>query len=178
MISIEEEVVVESCFLQVLSAQLIWQATDAEHKAREKVAVLKQRLQTNRLPDSYNSLDHSVDNIEKILTAPGFHQDKRTLLAASPQRRITQYKYDMMALTIETMEALVRSHAQEANNEIGVTWLFQITADPSSSYKSILDIVQQRQSIMAKRTEQSLKHTLSFFDHAPVAVNIEETAGH
>ena len=84
----------------------------------------------------------------------------------------------MMALTIETMEALVRSHAQKANKEMGVTWLSQATIDPSSSYKSILDIIQQRQSIMVNRTEQSIKHALSFFDHAPAAVNIEETAGH
>ena len=85
------------------------------------MAILKQRLQTNRLPDSYHLLDHSVDSIEKILTAPGLHQDKRTLLAASRHRRIAQYKYDMMALTIETMEALVRSHAQKANKEMEVT---------------------------------------------------------
>ena len=163
---------------QVLSAHLIWQATDAEQRAREKVAILKQRLQTNRLPDSYHLLDHSVDNIEKILTTRGFHQEKRTLLAASRQKRIAQYKYDMMALTIETMEALVRSRAQEANKEIEVTWLSQPTTDESSSCKSILDIVQQRQSIMVNRTDQSMKHTLSFFDHAPAAVNIEETAGH
>ena len=168
----------KSCVFQVLSAHLIWQATDAEQKAREKVAILKQRLQTNRLPESYHLLDHSVDSIEKILTAPGLHQDKRTLLAASRQRRIAQYKYDMMGLTIETMEALVRSHAQEANKEIEATWLSQPTTDPSSSFKSILDIVQQRQSIIVNRTEQSMKHALSFFDHAPAAVNIEETAGH
>ena len=84
----------------------------------------------------------------------------------------------MMALTIETMEALVRSHTQEANKEIEMTCLSQPTTDASSSYKSILDIIQQRQSIMVNRTEQSIKHALSFFDHAPAAVNIEETAGH
>ena len=139
---------------------------------------MKQRLQTNRLPESYHLLDHSIDSIEKILTAPGLHQDKRTLLAASRQRRIAQYKYDMMALTIETMEALVRSHAQKANKEMEVTWLPQTTTGPSSPCKSILDIVQERRSITVNRTEQSMKHTLSFFDHAPAAVNIEVTAGH
>ena len=167
-----------SSIFQVLSAHLIWQATEAEQRTREQVAILKQRLQVNRLPNSYDLLDHGVDNIEKILAAPGFQQDKRIQLNNYRQKRIIQYKYDMIALTIEAMEALIRSHAQKASKEIEMTWLSQATTDPSSSYKSILDIVQQRQSIMVHRTEQSMKHKLSFFDHAPAAVTIEETAGH
>ena len=83
----------------------------------------------------------------------------------------------MIALTIEAMEALVRSHAQQANKEIEVTWLCHTTSDPLSSWKSMLNIVQQRQNIMINRAEQNLKYKLSFFDHAPAAVTIEETAG-
>jgi hypothetical protein len=87
-----------------------------------------------------------VDNIEKILTAPGFQSQKRTQLAASRQKRVAQYKYDMIALTIEALEALVRFHAQKASKQIEMTWHCQTTTDPSSSSskKSISNIVQQR----------------------------------
>ena len=162
----------------MLSAQRIWQACAAEQRSREKVAILKQRLQTNRLPDSYDLLDHGVDSIVKILTAPDLQQAKRIQLTSSRQKRVAQYKYDMIALTIEAMEALVRSHAHKANKEVEVTWVCQTTTNPpSSSWKSLLNIIQQRQNTMINRTEQNLKYKLSFFDHAPAAVIIEETAG-
>ena len=141
------------------------------------MAILKQRLQINRLPNSYDLLDHGVDSIEKILASPDFQQAKRTQLTCSRQKRVAQYKYDMIALTIEAMEALVRSHAQKANKEVEVTWLCQTNTDPLSSWKSMLNIVQQRQNIMITRAEQNIKYRLSFFDHAPAAVTIEETAG-
>ena len=75
----------------------------------------------------------------------------------------------MIALTIEVMEELGRSHVQKVNEEIEVSWLCQtVTIDPLSSWKSILNIVQQR---------QNLKYNLSFFDHVSSAVTIEVTAG-
>ena len=144
---------------------------------KEELAILKQRLLTNRLPYSYNLLDHSIDNIETIIAQPGFHQDKRALLASSRQKRIAQYKFGMMTLTIETMEALARSHAQVANEEMKVTWLSRKSTD-LSSWKTLLDIIKQRQIVMINRAEQNIQHKLSFFDHAPAAVTINKTAGH
>jgi hypothetical protein len=134
-------------------------------------------LLINRLPHSYNLLDDSVDNIKTILAQPGFRQDKRASLACSRQKRIAQYKFEMMALTIETMETLIRSHGQTANEEMNVTWLSRTSAD-SSSQKRLLDIIKQRQILIINRTEQNIKYKLSFFDHAPAAANMNETAGH
>ena len=74
-----------------------------------------------------------MDSIEKILSSPGFQQAKRTQLTCSRQKRVAQYKYGMIALTIEATEALVHFHAQKANQEVEVTWLYQTTRDPLSS---------------------------------------------
>jgi len=138
---------------------------------------LKQRLLTKRLPQSYDLLDHSIDNIEMILGQPGFHQDKRASLAWSRQKRIAQYKFDMMTLTIETIEALVRSHAKVANEELQRNWLSQKPTNPSL-WKTLLDIIEQRQIVLMSRAQQNIKQKLSFFDHAPTAVNLNDTAGH
>ncbi len=133
---------------------------------------------TNRLPHSYDLLDHSIDNIEKILSQPGFRQDKRILLASSRQKRIAHYKSEMMALTIESMETLVRSHAQVANEEMKLTWLSRTSTYSSSSWKILLHIIQQRQRTMIHRAEINIQYKLSFFDHAPAAVTTNQTAGH
>lgn len=154
-----------------------------EQKAKRKVAILKRRLQTNRLPSSYEALDHAVDTIPAITNEPGFNQQKRHVLLASRQNRIAQYKYEMMAMTIEATECLVRSHAQIIQDELKTTWLSQTTlartpSVASSSWRALLQTIEQRQKIMIKRNETEMERELSFFDHAPMATTINENAGH
>ena len=148
-----------------------------EQKAKRKVAILKRRLQTNRLPSSYEALDHAVDTIPAITNEPGFNQQKRHVLLGSRQNRIAQYKYEMMAMTIEATECLVRSHAQIIQDELKTT-LARTPSVASSSWRALLQTIEQRQKIMIKRNETEMERELSFFDHAPMATTINENAGH
>lgn len=164
---------------------MIWQATFNEQKAKRKLAILKRRLQTNRLPPNYDKLDHSIDNIRAITDEPGFNQQKQNLLLNSRQNRVAQYKYDMMALTIEATECLVRSHSQIVHDELKTTWYSQLTTSRTSfisqsfsSWKDLLDIIEQRQKIIIQRNEMEMKRELSFFDYAPMEISVNENAGH
>ncbi|CAF1617636.1 unnamed protein product [Didymodactylos carnosus] len=95
----------------IRSAKIIWQATSDQTQAEEEVVVLKQRIYTKRLPPSFGVLDHSIDNIEQILTRPVLDQDKCAILSSRRLKTIAQFKYDLMVLAITTAEETVCSHA-------------------------------------------------------------------
>ena len=78
-----------------------------DKKQKTHVAILKQRIYTKRLPTSFNLLDHSIDNIEKMLSQqPLLDENKRTTISNERTKMIAKYKYDMMALSIRTAEEL------------------------------------------------------------------------
>ena len=47
----------------------------------DRVAILKQRIYTKRLPASFGLLDHSIDTTEHMLAQPGLNEDKRAILS-------------------------------------------------------------------------------------------------
>lgn len=157
---------------------MIWQACIDEQKTKEEVSILKQRLSTQRLSPSYSLLDHSIDNLERILAKPGFQQDKRAYFNSSRQKLITQYKYQMMTLTIQATEDLVRAHSQIINDE-KKKWLLENHDTNQESWQTLLKIIEERQTIMIDRAEKNIRKKTSFFDHAPTTVIIvNETSGH
>ncbi|CAF1458454.1 unnamed protein product [Adineta ricciae] len=76
---------------QICLAKIIWQATREKLKAEEKVAILKQRIYTKRLPASFVLLDHSIDNMEQMLKQPIFNEDKRAELSYRRSKTIAQF---------------------------------------------------------------------------------------
>ena len=100
-----------------------------------EIVLIDDSTADNVLPDSYDLLDHSIDNTEKILTVPGFHRDKRTSLAASRQKRIARYRYDRHHGGTDSISC-TNSEQRET-----VAWYSQTKTDRSSSCKSILNIV-------------------------------------
>ncbi|CAF4027856.1 unnamed protein product [Adineta steineri] len=95
---------------QIISAKIIWQATTDKQKAEQNVAILKKRLYIKRLPASYSVLDHSIDNIEKMVQNLALHQDESATILSRRQKMIGQFKYDMILLEISTSEQIARNH--------------------------------------------------------------------
>ncbi|CAF0927363.1 unnamed protein product [Adineta ricciae] len=124
----------------------------AKKQAEEYLAVLKKRLYIKRLPTSYNILDHSIDNIERMV-----------------QKMIAQFKYDLILLEISTNEHIARSHTNMIAYE--KKKLTDSAGDQNplpKSLVSILNAISTRQSNIIKRAELITKHKVSFFDEAPV----------
>ncbi|CAF1599908.1 unnamed protein product [Rotaria magnacalcarata] len=154
---------------QIRSAKVIWQACIDEQKAKEEVSILKQRLSTQRLSPSYGLLDHSIDNLERILAQPGFQQDKRAYFNSSRQKLITQYKYQMMTLTIQATEDL-KSLDEIADNEFQ-TIRSKTTACLGDHYTSASDE-------HAKEFFHLIKTRLYEFRSAPLSHKLMARAKH
>ncbi|CAF3673072.1 unnamed protein product [Rotaria socialis] len=147
---------------QIRSAKMIWQACIDEQKAKEEASILKQRLSTQRLSPSYGLLDHSIDNLERILAQPGFQQDKRAYFNSSRQKLITQYKYQMMTLTIQATEDLVRAHSQIINDE-KKKWLLENHDIHQQSWQTLLKIIEEPELRLIARLPQYITPCQSRF---------------
>ncbi|CAF1985491.1 unnamed protein product [Rotaria magnacalcarata] len=147
---------------QIRSAKVIWQACIDEQKAKEEVSILKQRLSTQRLSPSYGLLDHSIDNLERILAQPGFQQDKRAYFNSSRQKLITQYKYQMMTLTIQATEDLVRAHSRISNDE-KKKWLLENHDTHQQSWQALLKIIEEPELKLIARLPQYITPCQSRF---------------
>jgi hypothetical protein len=84
---------------------------------------------------------------------------------------ITQYKFDLVALNIATLEDSVRAHVQvaiDAKNE-----LILLDGDqPQSSTQKLIQAIEARQENMKQRAEELLNHQLqTFFEQAPTEMD-------
>ena len=140
----------------------MWQATMAQLQADQEVATLKQRVYCKRLPPSYDILDHSIDNIEGMLTRPILDQDKRTTIASRRLKTIAQFKYDLMVLSIVTAEAIARSHGDIIADE-------KKKLLDTGCASTIIEITESRRNNMIKRSHCIMKRKMSFFDDAPTS---------
>lgn len=141
----------------------------------EYLAILQQRIYTKRLPSSLNVLDHSIDNIEKLLTNSTLHKDKRATISSQGQKLIAQCKCDIMTFEMTTIKDLVRTHTNMIVNE--KKKLIDSVANGQvplpKSLVPVLNAIAARQSNIIKRAQLITKHKISFFDDAPTVVEEE-----
>ena len=145
----------------------------------EHVQILKHRLHVKNLPATFNLLDHSIDEIEKMLARAQstIDQSARTTLSARRQKKIGQFKYDMLTLTVATGEEIMRSLEKRIKEEKKT--LLTITPDPdgnnplpSEPLTRLMAAVETRQVHMIQRAEYRTKEKVhSFFDEAPAMVD-------
>jgi hypothetical protein len=154
---------------------VIWKATVDKQQAEEHVAVLKQRIYTKRLPASFNLLDRSIDNTEKLLAQAVLDRDKRSTLADRRQKAIAHFKYELMTIQIATAEELVRSHATVIANTKDTLASGQVPL--SKSLIALFNAIAARQRNIMQRAQLVTKHKLSFFEDAPTVVDEAGTAG-
>ncbi|CAF4309957.1 unnamed protein product, partial [Rotaria sp. Silwood2] len=97
---------------EIMSMQVIWQATINECKSQQNVDILKQHLFIKRIPKSLDYLDQSFSNVENKLSKPVYNDNIRTTISTRHKKIIAQNKCDLMTLYISMAEAAVRGYHQ------------------------------------------------------------------
>ncbi|CAF4487867.1 unnamed protein product [Rotaria sp. Silwood2] len=150
---------------QIHIAKQIWQTTFDILKRKEQEEILRKRIFLRRLPTTYDKIiDKSLDYIEPMLSNQALDKDRRASLVSSYSKTITQYKFDLMALNLDTIQNVIRGHQQILNDLRNK--LSQLCPE------LMIQAIENRQKFMQKRHQIYLKHKLhTFFDEAPATLN-------
>ena len=151
---------------------MIWQAVANEFKVKEQQEILRKRISLQRISPSLDkSIDQSIETIQKMLSTSVLNKDKRAGLASQCSKTVTQYKYDLMMLTIATTENIIRGHAQMAM-DLKEKFLLINNANLQLSTDEFIKAIKHREEIMKKRFETMIQYRVNtFFDEAPTASN-------
>ena len=141
---------------------MIWQANADELKAKEKREILRKRIFLQRLPASIDkTIDQSIDHVQLMLSDPVLDKDRRAGLISNYSKTVTQYKFDLMALNLNTLQNIIRGHQQ-------ILVDLQHKLSQSNCTHALQQAITNRQEAMRQHHEISLKYQLnSFFDEAP-----------
>ena len=157
---------------QIRLAKLIWQGTPDQCKAEGDLAILRKRVFLKRLPASLDTvINQSIEHPRTLLSDPNLNKNRRAILASHLSKMITQYKFDLVALNIATLEDSARTHAQVAVDVKNK--LLLLDGDPlPSSTRELIQVIEIRQKNMKQRAEELLNHQLqTFFEQAPMEVD-------
>ena len=133
---------------QIRLAKLLWQGTADQCKAEGDIAILRKRVFLKRLPASLDTvINQSIEHLRTLLADPNLNKDRRAILASHLSKMITQYKFDLVALNIATLEDSARTHAQvgiDAKNEL----LLLDGDQPQFSTQDLIQAIELRQENM------------------------------
>ena len=149
---------------------MIWQALANEFKVKEQQEILRKRISLQRISPSLDkSIDQSIETIQKMLSTSVLNKDKRAGLASQCSKTVTQYKYDLMMLTLATTENIIRGHAQMAM-DLKEKLLLIDNANLQLPTEDLIQTIKHRGEIMKKRFETMIQYRVNtFFDEAPMA---------
>ena len=103
-----------------------------------------------RLPLSYNAIDDSIDNIEQTLNRTIIDENVRTTLLTRRCKTIAQFQYDMLVLTVATIEERIRACRQVISNDKDKL----VSRNMSTSFESVL-----KKEIMTRRIPMNTNTT-------------------
>ena len=117
-------------------------------------------------------INQSIEHIRTLLSDPNLNKNRRAILASHLSKMITQYKFDLVALNIASLEDSARAHAQvaiDAKNEL----LLLLDRDkPQSPTEDLILTIETREDNMKQRAGELLNHQLqTFFEQAPTEVD-------
>jgi hypothetical protein len=145
---------------------MIWQTSADELKMKEYEEILRKRIYLQRLPSGIDTIiNQSIDPIQLLLSNPILNKDRRASLISSCSKTITQYKFDLMTINLDTIQNIRHGHEKlllDLQNQLS----------QSNSTELIKKTIKNRQQAMEERHEIYLEHKLNtFFDEAPMASN-------
>ena len=151
--------------MKVRLAIRYWEVVANEKRTTEEIEKLRKRIYLRRLPNRINKIiDHSIDHIQPMLLNSVLDKDRRAGLISNYSKTITQYKFQLMSLNLNTVETIRRGHRR-----LLVDLQEKIEQSCNDALK---EAIQHRQQAMEERHKKFLEHTLStFFDEAPTAFN-------
>ncbi|CAF3969226.1 unnamed protein product [Rotaria sordida] len=146
---------------QIRLAKRYWQIVANELRTKEQIEILRQRIFLRRLPNHIDKMiDCSMDHIQPMLSNSVLDKDRRAGLISNYSKTITQYKFDLISLNLNTMENIRRGHQQ-----LLIDFEEKIL---QTCPNSLRQAIKQRRETMNYRHEKFLEHKLSnFFDEAP-----------
>ena len=132
---------------------------------KEYEEILRKRIYLQRLPsDMDRMINQSVDGIEQLLSNSFLNQDRRARLISTCSKTITQYKFDLMTINLETINAIRQEHETLLDD-------LQKQLEQPSWNEKMKQLVEQRRQIMIQRYELNLQQKLkTFFDEAPMVI--------
>ncbi|CAF5026604.1 unnamed protein product, partial [Rotaria sp. Silwood1] len=141
---------------QVQLAKQIWQTTANILKTQEQEEILRKRIFLRRLPSAYDKIiNQSLDYVKPMLSNKVLDKDRRASLVSNYSKTITQYKFDFMTLTLDTIQNVIRGHQQQLvklQNKL-----------PQCCNQMLIEAIENRRQAMEKRHELYLKHKLHSF---------------
>ena len=151
--------------MKIRLAKRYWQVVANEQRTTEEIEKLRKRIYLRRLPHKVDKIiDHSIDHIQSMLFNSVLNKDRRAGLTSNYSKTITQYKFNLMSLNLNTMETIRRGHRE---------LLVDLQEKLSQSCNDALQqAIRDHQQTMEERHKKFLEHTLNtFFDEAPAASN-------
>ncbi|CAF3868203.1 unnamed protein product [Rotaria sordida] len=150
---------------QIQLAKQIWQTTASILKTKAQEEIIRKRIFLRRLPSAYDkTINRSMDYVQPMLSNQVLDKDRRASLVSSYSKTITQYKFDLMTLNLDTIQNIIRGHQQlllDLQNKLA----------PCCS-ELLIQAIENRRQTMEKHHELYLKHKLhTFFDEAPTTLN-------
>lgn len=151
---------------EIMSMQIIWQATINECKSQENVDILKQHLYIKRIPKSLDYLDQSYVKIKNKLAMPIFNQNTRTTILTRHQKIIAQNKCDLITLQISLNEAAVRGYYQYGQDE-KKKLISRMKQDPDRQtvVEQFIQAIEQRQKHIRQYKQYLTQRRIRFFYH-------------
>ena len=105
-----------------------------------------------------------MDHIQPMLFNSVLDKDRRAGLVSNYSKTITQYKFNLMSLDLNTMETIRRGHRELLVNLQGKI--------AQSCNDTLQQAIRDRQQTMEQRHSRYFDHKLNtFFDEAPTASN-------
>ena len=109
------------------------------------------------MPTTFDKIgDQSLDYIEPMLSNQALDKDQRASLISKYSKTITQYKFDLMALHLDTIQSIIRGHEHSLHD-------LQMKLSQSSCYELMIQVIENRQQTMRKRHEIYLQRKLDTF---------------
>lgn len=149
---------------EIISMQIIWQATINESKSQEEVDILKQHIYIKRLPKSFDYLDQSFSKVNKKLARPVYNDNIRTSLLTNHQKIIAQNKCDLMRLYISMAEAAVQGYYQYGENE-KQNLINRMKQNPrrKSFVEQLIKAIEDRQKYIRNHIQYLTRRRIHFF---------------
>lgn len=144
---------------------MIWQTTVDELKTKEKEEILRKRIFLQRLPVTIDkTIDQSMNHVQPMLLNPVLDKDQRAGLISNYSKTITQYKFDLMTLDLNSLQHIIRGYQQTLIS-------LKEKLSQSNCNQLLKQAIENRQEAIRNRHEIYLKHRLNtFFDEAPAMV--------
>ena len=144
-------------------AQRIWQATSEEIKLKEQEDILRKRIHLQRLPNDIDqAINRSVDQIQHSLSHPVLNNDQRANMISTCSKTVTQYKFDLMAINLETIQITQR-------DQRGVLVALQNEFRETMPTETLQQVIANRRENMIQRHVLQLQYKLqTFSDEAPM----------